>query len=75
MRTLQEDVIGLVTCILVAIICGALGVTVGMDISKHQIIKAEKGYYLPVQAYGWQQTTIMGDIYYKQGHIVARVDK
>lgn len=75
MNTMKEGMIQFIAGILIAIVCGALGVSIGIDTGKSLVIKAEKGYYLPVKPYGWEQTRIMGEIYYRQGTILARVDK
>lgn len=75
MREAGEKVVQLLIYLIIAIACCSFGVIVGQKMMRDKIIKAESGYYLPVSPYGWQQTRIFGDIYYRQGTIIARVDK
>ena len=70
-----EKVAQLLIYLIIAIACCSFGAMVGRDMMRDKIIKTESGYYLPVSPYGWQQTRIFGDIYYRQGTIKARVDK
>lgn len=70
-----EKVVQLLIYLIIAIACCSFGAIVGRDMMRDNIIKTESGYYLPVSPYGWQQTRIFGDIYYRQGTIIARVDK